>query len=225
MMHRYLFYSSLAHAFFLSFFLINFLSVKREKNKIYYIDFISATPSVSTPQDETSKDALQSEKDKVSSEKKEIIAKKTKPILKTDYEPTDDFSDSLRPSMATIESKILKDASNKNSFSQGPKSPSSSVNTDSDFPYPYYITEVREILWDHWQKIMPINSNLKCTVRFKIRHNGSFYDTKIEKSSGNRMFDQAAISAVESAKSFPPLPENFFEDYLTVHVEFKNRGD
>ncbi|HOW90621.1 MAG TPA: energy transducer TonB, partial [Elusimicrobiales bacterium] len=91
----------------------------------------------------------------------------------------------------------------------------------SDFPYPWYITQVREALWNSWTQRMPSSGMLRCTVRFEIRRNGSVASSGVERSSGNRLFDHAAESSVENAAPFPALPDDFFEDTLTVHVEFK----
>ena len=62
---------------------------------------------------------------------------------------------------------------------------------------------------------------LKCTVRFDIQRGGGVKAVSVERSSGNRLFDYAAETSVENAAPFPPLPDDFYEDDLTVHVEFK----
>ncbi|NLI09712.1 MAG: TonB family protein [Elusimicrobia bacterium] len=222
MMRQYLIYSSLAHSVLFFLLIWKFAPGKIKPQKAYYIDFISTSPQISTPQDEAPQKSISQSKN-LSAENKEPIVKSEK-NQKTDYQNKDDFSDTLKPSMASAESKLLKDLSGKSHQSSDSDNSQRSVNTDSDFPYPWYITQIRESLWDSWRKIMPINSSLKCSVSFKIRPNGTFYDLEVETSSGNRIFDQAALSAVENAEKFPPLPEGFFEEYLTVHVEFKNKG-
>ena len=96
------------------------------------------------------------------------------------------------------------------------------LTTDSaNFPYPWYITQVREALWNSWTERMPSAGSLRCTVRFAITRSGAVKSVNVEKSSGNRLFDNAAESAVQAAAPFQPLPDDFFEDRLTVHVEFK----
>ncbi len=220
-MRQYVIYSSIGHALFMLFFLIKFATNTNVKNKTYFIDFISATPQIETPQNKTGIEKTESA----------VIGKqetKTKSISNTDkddYFDKDDFSSNeLKPSMASLESKILKETASSTLSDSSSEPSSSSINTDSNFPYPWYITQLREALWDSWQKIMPVNASLKCIISFRINSNGSITKVEVEKSSGNRMFDQSAISAVENADRLPPLPESFFEDYLTVHVEFKNKG-
>jgi TonB family protein len=68
---------------------------------------------------------------------------------------------------------------------------------------------------------MPSAGSLRCTVRFTINRNGSIKSVSVEKSSGNRLFDNAAESSAQTAAPFAPLPDDFYEDRLTVHVEFK----
>lgn len=220
-MRQYVIYSSLAHSLLILIFLLKFAQTASVKNRTYYIDFISNQAQIDTPQNETSP--------KISSqpsaaEEKKQQKNKTAAGQEKDYFDRDDFNTSdLRPSMASQESKLLKDVNLTQQSSETPGS-SSAINTDSDFPYPWYITQVREALWDSWQRIMPVNSSLKCVIKFRILSSGSISSAEIEQSSGNRMFDQTALTAVESAGKMPHLPEGFFEDYLTVHVEFKNKG-
>ncbi|GAB4030598.1 MAG: hypothetical protein Fur0012_06760 [Elusimicrobiota bacterium] len=220
-MRQYVIYSSLAHSFLILIFLLKFAETTAVKNKTYYIDFIGATPQIDTPQNETSPkiSSQPSQAEEKKQQQNKMLARQEK-----DYFDKDDFNTSdLRPSMASQESKLLKEAASTKQGSEIPAS-SSPINTDSDFPYPWYITQVREALWDSWQRIMPVNSSLKCVIKFRILPNGTVSSAEIEKTSGNRMFDQTALTAVESAGKMPHLPEGFFEDYLTVHVEFKNKG-
>jgi TonB family protein len=69
---------------------------------------------------------------------------------------------------------------------------------------------------------MPTAGALRCTVSFDIARDGSVRKVSVSRSSGNRLFDHAARGAAEAAAPFPVLPDDFFEDKLTVHVEFKS---
>lgn len=93
----------------------------------------------------------------------------------------------------------------------------------TNFPYPWYITQVRNSLWTQWQKRMPKRSTgLSTLVSFNIDKYGAVYSVQIEKSSGNDSYDYAATSAVENSAPYPPLPKDFPKNLLTVTVEFKN---
>ncbi len=102
----------------------------------------------------------------------------------------------------------------------GPKAVRASF---TNFPYPWYITQVRNSLWEQWQKRMPKKSaGLSTLVSFNIDKYGAVYSVQIEKSSGNDSYDYAATSAAENSAPYPPLPKDFPKNLLTVTVEFKN---
>ena len=92
----------------------------------------------------------------------------------------------------------------------------------TNFPYPWYISLVRNALWKEWSKRMPKKAGLSTLVSFTIDRNGAIYSVHIEKSSGNDSYDYAATSAANNSAPFPPLPKDFGKDILTVTVEFKN---
>ncbi len=61
-------------------------------------------------------------------------------------------------------------------------------------------------------------------VAFVINRDGSVTDLRMEKSSGSKILDEAAIKIVQKAgKKFPPLPESIDENSLeyTVPIMFK----
>lgn len=90
-----------------------------------------------------------------------------------------------------------------------------------NFPYPWYITQVRASLWNQWSSRMPSGGRLSAVIGFQIGGTGAVSGVKAERSSGNKLFDFAAMSAVESAAPFPPLPREYKQKTLAVHVEFK----
>jgi len=96
------------------------------------------------------------------------------------------------------------------------------IQTDfATFPYPWYITQVRNSLWSEWEKRRPVGVSLSTMVSFAIARDGKIKDLKIAKSSEDDSFDFAAKSAVTNAGPFPPLPMLYEKDELTVTVEFK----
>ncbi|HXS99741.1 MAG TPA: TonB family protein [Elusimicrobiota bacterium] len=96
------------------------------------------------------------------------------------------------------------------------------VSTDMpDFPYPWYISQVRMMLWQAWQKRMP-RLDAEGTVGFSILPNGSFTDLSVESSSGDAGFDSAAMAAVQAAAPFPALPSDFHEKFLKIHLALKS---
>ena len=98
----------------------------------------------------------------------------------------------------------------------------SGISADfSDFPYPWYISLVRNSLSNKWMTKMPSSGEMTAVIFFNIKRNGTIKGLKVEKSSGNRLFDNAALNSVESSAPFEVLPDDFLEKNLSVHVEFK----
>ncbi len=93
----------------------------------------------------------------------------------------------------------------------------------TNFPYPWYITQVRNNLWTSWQKLMPKKTiGLSVVVSFNIDKNGAVYGVQIDKSSQNEDFDYKGKVAVLNSAPYPPLPQDYGKEVLTVSVEFKN---
>ncbi len=98
----------------------------------------------------------------------------------------------------------------------------SNIFTDfANFPYPWYITQVRNSLWSEWEKRRPVGSELATLVSFAIARDGKIKNLRVERTSGDDSYDFAATSAVINAGPFAPLPMLFEKDELTVTVEFK----
>jgi protein TonB len=87
-----------------------------------------------------------------------------------------------------------------------------------DFPFAYYLANMRRKIAVFWQ---PGGGEEKfCVVYFRIGRNGSIGSPTIETSSGNLVFDRAALRAVHRANPLPALPPAYAEDELGVHFSF-----
>ena len=90
-----------------------------------------------------------------------------------------------------------------------------------NFPYPWYIAQVRSALWAHWSQRMPHEKG-GCTVVFTLLRNGAVTDLRTEDSSGDGSFDLAAMGAVQDAGPYPALPSGFPDPFLKIHVTLKS---
>ena len=79
------------------------------------------------------------------------------------------------------------------------------------------------MLWVAWQKRMPASSG-EGVVVFAIVRNGAFTDLRMESSSGDEAFDNAAIESVQAAAPFPALPSDFTEPFLKIHLTLKSEA-
>lgn len=230
-MNVYLFHSFLFHVIVIMI-VLKFNFSTKTLTKKYYIDFISSKPQVVTRgfDNNTQIDKQKSSNNtkEVETQKQQIDKKETK-TTKQEYKQIEDpdylykNSEVIKPSMANEESSILNEINNKytNSNTTQELTGSGGIKTDTDFPYPWYITKLRAKLWDNWQTQNIISQNISAIVKFRIYPNGEIRDVNIEKKSGNRLFDHSVINTINSIKNVDPLPSDFSEDYLTVYVEFK----
>ena len=90
-----------------------------------------------------------------------------------------------------------------------------------NFPYPWYISRVRQMLWSQWQRRRaPLPG--ECVIVFSLLRNGSVVDLRTESTSGDSAFDLAALASVQDAAPYPPLPAGFKEPFLKVHVTLRS---
>jgi protein TonB len=90
----------------------------------------------------------------------------------------------------------------------------------ADFPFAYYIATVKRKIATNWQVPGTAGAATHCRVYFRIERSGSIDAAAVENSSGNFLFDQAALRAVVQADPLPPLPGGFPDTYLGVHFSF-----
>ncbi len=89
-----------------------------------------------------------------------------------------------------------------------------------EFPFTYYLGAIERNISQNWFSAVSENTALSCVVYFRLNRRGRISSTRIEKSSGNRYFDRAALQAVRSSAPFPPLPAAFDQPYLGIHFTF-----
>lgn len=94
--------------------------------------------------------------------------------------------------------------------------------TSPQFKFPPYLAIVREKIEQNWNP-PPGIKNLKAKVLFTILRSGRVGDAKLEQSSGNFYFDQAAMRAILSSSPFPHLPEGFFQEYEVFSVDLMEK--
>jgi TonB family protein len=92
----------------------------------------------------------------------------------------------------------------------------------SDFPFAWYLRQVHGKISERWEGQARDGSQPQ--VVFEIARDGKVRALAVEKSSGNPLYDQAALRAVSDATPFPPLPEDFKEPLLRVHLRFDYAG-
>ena len=236
-MNRYLAYSGGVHALlFLLLFLV-MLPAGKQISATYTIDFIGSGKVVATTGQEA-QSPVKTQAPKAPEVKAQPVAKpeaEPKPAAKpakkaytAKSEITTKKQTAKKQAQAPLAAPSVLDegentqkddalqASKEGEFQGG------NIQTDfANFPYPWYITQVRNSLWIEWEKRRPAGDVLSALISFSIMRDGKLKNVEVQRSSGDDTFDFAATSAVINAGPFAPLPMYYEKDELTVAVEFK----
>ena len=101
---------------------------------------------------------------------------------------------------------------------------STSVATDGDFRWAYYLAAIRNKIGAHWVPPPGLDAQgrqIQATLYFRIGKDGQISVARIETTSGMAYFDQTAMRALLAATPLPPLPAGFTDNYLGVHFGFE----
>jgi TonB family protein len=89
------------------------------------------------------------------------------------------------------------------------------------FTYSYYLNILLNKIGQNWNN--PYRDKdviLKSIVYFEVDKDGLISNIRIEDDSGDEVYNESTMRAVALAKKLPPLPQEFSDDYLKVHLEF-----
>ncbi|MGC8615690.1 MAG: energy transducer TonB [Desulfurella sp.] len=106
--------------------------------------------------------------------------------------------------------------------SQNARQATIEIGTES-IKYVSYMKLLKDKIQNVW--VYPEQARLKnqqgtLLVEFGINKNGSLAYTKVIRSSGYPILDEAAIKAIKEASPFNPLPERFGVDRLNIYATF-----
>jgi TonB family protein len=91
----------------------------------------------------------------------------------------------------------------------------------SDFPHAWYLRQVLRKVEEQWQRQgLSHEPAQKPMVLVEIQRNGAIQVPRIEKTSGNASYDQAALRAIMDASPFPELPRDWPRPVLRVMFRF-----
>ena len=222
-MNWYLVYSGGLHALAaLCVFLLLAPGVKKT-SATYTIDFIGTgkVQAVTAPAAKAPVKAPAPAEQAIAKPEPAVKVDKKAYVAKTEISAKKQEEKKPAPVAAPLEApSILEDEAQSSSSSED--FGGGNITTDfANFPYPWYITQVRNSLWVEWEKRRPAGNELSALVSFAIARDGKIKNLKVERSSKDDTFDFAATSAVVNAGPFAPLPMYYEKDELTVSVEFK----
>ena len=76
-----------------------------------------------------------------------------------------------------------------------------------------------KVLWTIPQGLLP-RENIEAVVHAQILRDGTITNVGLEKRSGNRYFDDAALRTVKKANPLPPLPEELRDGSIEIGIRF-----
>jgi TonB family protein len=102
----------------------------------------------------------------------------------------------------------------------GGGSPGQGAFTDyANFCCPEYLNQMTDLIKRQWNKNQGATG--KVQAKFTIRRDGIITNIEIEKPSDIPMLDLESRRALTNARQLPPLPREFSEPTLTVHLIFE----
>ncbi|HLA41348.1 MAG TPA: TonB family protein [Candidatus Glassbacteria bacterium] len=98
------------------------------------------------------------------------------------------------------------------------------LSSDELFEFPWYLRLMTDKISRNWRNpYQGEEDTVLCTIYFRIQRDGTVTAASVEKSSGISSFDRAALRAVIGSSPLPPLPPDYGEFRLTVHLDFEYR--
>ncbi len=234
-MNRYLALSSGLHILAALFLILLLAPSAKKAAATYTIDFIGTGKVVATTGQEAAAPAAPKAAVQAPAPAKEAVAKPETKSNKKAYASKSEITTKkqakkAQPKAAPLAAPSVLDDSAEGKNAQGGAGEAAKegefagghIQTDfANFPYPWYITQVRNSLWIEWEKRRPAGTELSALVSFAIARDGKIKDLQVDRKSGDDTFDFAATSAVINAGPFAPLPMYYEKDELTVSVEFR----
>ena len=220
------------------------LKINEEVYEVTLVESPKASPSMDTasassPQNAsthtTSSDNKQAKRIYTPSrqDNKVKIAKKTvkkSPVKPKRTEPTSDQL--LEKAISRIEKKVKAEKSTDHlakAIAAIDKKVSSSKegapgggSQAGNLAIKFYQMELDRLIKSQWSYPGAIDNRRKpeAVVLVKVRRDGTVLDTGFIKKSGNNIFDESVLKAIEKAKPLPPLPEGYEKDYEEIEIVF-----
>jgi TonB family protein len=101
----------------------------------------------------------------------------------------------------------------------GASSAGAAVTTDyANFCCPTYLTQMVDLIKRNWNENQGASGQVQ--VKFTIGRDGTITDIALEKPSNISLLDLESQRALAKTRTLPPLPREFSENSLTVHLIF-----
>jgi TonB family protein len=94
-----------------------------------------------------------------------------------------------------------------------------------NFPYTYYLNIITEKVSANWFTALVdpgVSGQFQTVVYFRIQRDGQIAELKVEQPSGVTALDLSAMRAIRASAPFPPLPRDYEDNYLVIHLMFEH---
>src|SRR5215212_7124056 len=88
----------------------------------------------------------------------------------------------------------------------------------ADFCCPSYLNQMADLIKRNWNQNQGATGQVQ--MKFTIRRDGTIQDVRVEKPSNISLLDVESQRALLKTAAVPPLPREFTENTLTVHLIF-----
>jgi len=91
---------------------------------------------------------------------------------------------------------------------------------NASFDYPYWFVQAFGKIERNWTNPVYASKPISCIIYFQVIRSGRIIKTEVEQSSGIDAFDSACERAVKLSQPLPPLPNDFTDEIIGIHLEF-----
>jgi colicin import membrane protein len=165
-------------------------------------------------------------------EKPVVIAKKTQetpPVEK----PKESPADLLNKALSKIERKVKteehldKALANLENRMGGRKGTGQPGGTEGGGPpgsmiMDIYAAEAKSLIQSNWHYPPDLASGKEpvATVVLMVKNDGTILQSRIEKRSGDALFDESVMKAIERSNPLPPFPEGYRKTHEEININF-----
>ena len=172
--------------------------------------------------------------EKIPLNKKKAAVKKVETTPKTEKSVKSDDANHLSQAISDLKKKSRSEESQQTHLDQaisklqskvdGTGSTGEAVGTGAigSLSMRIYQESVKSHIEDNWSYPAAVQNrkDLEVTVNLKIREDGTIMKYDFVKKSGDSIFDQSVLKAIERSNPIPPFPEGYEKSYDEFEFRF-----
>jgi colicin import membrane protein len=174
------------------------------------------------------------EVEKISISKKKTAVKKVETTPKTEKNAKSEDANHLSQAISDLKKKSRSEENQQTHLDQaisnlqnkvsgtGSSTAASGTGAIGSLAMRIYQETVKSHIEDNWSYPAAIQNrkDLEVTVNLKIREDGTIMKYEFVKKSGDSIFDQSVLKAVERSNPIPPFPEGYEKSYDEFEFRF-----